>query len=271
VSNAGAEVGASVQRRAFIAALATFGLAAAGSTRWYRSARFGQERARTPSIPLYPSLTADLFRPGTSRVLATGGVAVSQVVSGGLLRLPSGRLTVADPGWATRKYPDDVGPLTETVGPGAYPLSLAVLDDTVAAVRLTLRDQPVVSWDLGLRAGEDPSTLRPNYFFGAGVDTGTLAFFDESAHDELARRVDAQEWSFDVDAVSREVPDVAPGANVIQFVSGFGDGEYPVWIGRTSDGAVGCFLADMQILAPVANTTAQPWSWSPRPTRSPGR
>lgn len=247
------------RRQALIAALSVVGLGAAGCDRRRRSA----EVSPTPHPPqrLYPSLAADLFHPGTRRMLATGVTAVSKVVPGGVLQLPTGRLTAADPGWVTRRWPDRVGPFTVTVPPGAYPLTLALLDGGVAAARLTIVDRPVTSWDLAVRAGQDPSTLAPGYFFGVGVDTGTMALFDEAAHDGVGRLADADPYNFDVeDSDTLEHRDVVPGANVIAFLTGFGDGEYPVWIGRTGDGTVACFVVDMQMLAPSTPTTAQPWS-----------
>ena len=42
--------------------------------------------------------------------------------------------------------------------------------------------------------------------------------------------------------------DPESGANLIAFQSGWGDGSYPVWIGRSADGEVACFVADMLLL-----------------------
>jgi hypothetical protein len=246
------------RRQVLITTLSLVGLGAAGCARHDSTE---EEHIAGPPVPLFPSLTADLFRPGTRHLLGAGGMAVSEVVRAGVLRLPTGRLTIADPSWASRTQPDKVVPLTVTVPPGAYPLTLALLDETVAAARLTIVDKPVTSWDLALREGENPADLRPGFFYGVGVDSGTLAMFDEAAHATVGGRVDEQLWSYDVEeeTLSLEVRDVVPGANVIEFISGYGDGEYPVWVGRTRDGAVGCFMVDMQLLAPPTTTTAQPW------------
>lgn len=45
------------------------------------------------------------------------------------------------------------------------------------------------------------------------------------------------------------VTDPESGANLIAFHSGWGDGSYPVWIGRSADGQVACFVADMLLLS----------------------
>jgi hypothetical protein len=154
------------RRQALIVALSVVGLGAAGCEE-----NRGSGEVVSPADPLYPSLAADLFRPGTRHMLKTGDTAVSEIVPGGVLRLPTGRLTAADPGWVSQRVPDGVGPLTVRVPPGRYPLTLALLDGRVAAARLSIADQPVTSWDLAVRTGEDPSTLAPGYFFGVGVWT----------------------------------------------------------------------------------------------------
>jgi hypothetical protein len=87
-----------------------------------------------------------------------------------------------------------------------------------------------------------------------------MALFDEAAHEAVGRLIDADRLNFEVDgSETLEHQDVVPGANVIAFLTGFGDGEYPVWIGRSRDAAVSCFVVDMQMLRPPAATTAQPW------------
>ncbi|MFD9736365.1 DUF4241 domain-containing protein [Umezawaea sp. NPDC059074] len=42
--------------------------------------------------------------------------------------------------------------------------------------------------------------------------------------------------------------DPKSGATLVAFGSGWGDGSYPVWGGRTAEGAVACFVADMLLL-----------------------
>lgn len=215
--------------------------------------------------PLYPSAAEALFEPGTRHRLETGEAAVSEVVPAGVLKLPTGRLVAVDPGWTPSAQRLGLGPFTETVAPGEYPLTLALLrwdDFRVAAARLTIADQPVTSWELAVLPGQDPATLRPGEFFGVGVDAATMAMFDAAAFEAVARIEDSNPdalhpWHHDRPVV---LEDVVPGANVITFLTGWGDGSYPVWIGRARDGALVCFLVDMRMVALPATTTETPWS-----------
>jgi hypothetical protein len=113
---------------------------------------------------------------------------------------------------------------------------------TVAAVKVWVGDGPVDSWEMALRAGQDPRTLPDGGFFGFGVDAGAGCFFDAAAASALARQTTEFVLGYQE---SRELTDDASGANLIAFSSGWGDGSYPVWIGRTSAGAIACFVADL--------------------------
>ncbi|MER7792933.1 DUF4241 domain-containing protein [Streptomyces sp. NPDC097640] len=44
-----------------------------------------------------------------------------------------------------------------------------------------------------------------------------------------------------------ELPSTEPEPNLIAFRTGRGDGAYPVRIGRTDDGRVGCVVVDFQL------------------------
>ena len=48
------------------------------------------------------------------------------------------------------------------------------------------------------------------------------------------------------------------GATLVAYHSGWGDGSYPVWIGRTADGEVACFVADMLVLHGGVEELAEP-------------
>jgi len=209
-----------------------------------------------------PSYLAWLFTAGTRLTYdITGGMWVTdndekikkvtvEVLDAGTLRMPSGRLVAKDPSWFT-----DAEPFTVTVAPGSYPVLVSVVrfagnpDHTrVAAAKIVIRDIPAESWEMALRAGQDSRALPDASFYGFGVDAGTGCFFDASA----AARFSRLDWR-DIgeaiwDAITAPVSDAESGANMIAFRSGWGDGSYPVWIGRSADGEVACFVADMLLM-----------------------
>jgi hypothetical protein len=91
-------------------------------------------------------------------------------------------------------------PFTATAAPGRHPVSLSSSRregfrkpttpgpvGPVAAVKLTVRDDPVVVWELALQPGQDPATLRPGEIPGFVVDSGTGSFLDASAVPALRR------------------------------------------------------------------------------------
>jgi hypothetical protein len=104
---------------------------------------------------------------------------------------------------------------------------------------------------MALRPGQDPRLLGEEEFFGFGVDAGMGCFFDATAAEAMARIVDNTHDDVFTSVLGgqiAEVSDPASGANLIAFSSGWGDGSYPTWIGRTTDGEVACFIADMLVL-----------------------
>ncbi|WP_435822677.1 DUF4241 domain-containing protein [Microbispora bryophytorum] len=85
-----------------------------------------------------------------------------------------------------------------------------------------------------------------------GVDTGMGCLRDASVIPALAALgddYDECERTFDV-VYEHECAaiDVGPEANCVAFLSGWGDGAYPVWVVPHADGDVVCFVADMLIL-----------------------
>ena len=219
-------------------------------------------RGRAGGKPLQPVHLDSMFQPGTRFALPTGDQVVVQVRAVGRLRMPSGRLVAVDPGWLSPTPREEwVAPFTAAVRPGVYPVALAVLhwsDDPahrrVAAAKLTIRNRPVASWKLALRPGQDVGTLREGEFFGFGVDGGQASFFDAAATPGLVRWAE-RDWEAFSAPLMRvredevvELVDADSGANLIAFETGWGDGDYPTWIGRTADGEIGCFIADMLML-----------------------
>lgn len=206
-----------------------------------------------------PSHLARLFTAGT-RLSFRGHhgeeTFTVEVREAGTLRLASGRVIAVDPYWISA----DDEPFTATVAPGSYPVQVSVAsfeDDPrhqrVAAARLVIRDVPVESWEMALKPGQDPRLLQEGEFFGFGVDAGLGCFFDASRAVGLADRGERDpEWleEFGLDELAFTVPGDGPGdaADLVGYHSGWGDGAYPVWVGRAADGEVACFVADLLLI-----------------------
>lgn len=194
-----------------------------------------------------------LFEPGTEFELTVGGRANVAVRDVGLLNLPSGKVIAVDPSWLPSWQRLGIAAYTVSVRPGRYPVSLSVMRshgaDLVAAARLSLTSSPVTAWELALRPGEDPGSLRPGEFFGVGVDVGSAGFLDAVALQYMAEQEEHNGGQLGTPGAQSSVErtDPATGANYIVFSTGYGDGHYPVWIGRDAAGAVACFVMDMLI------------------------
>lgn len=213
------------------------------------AAELAAEPPWRPPLPLRPRQLDDTFEKGARFELDDGAAVTVELATGGVLRLPSGRLVVGDPD----PWLHEVVPFEETVPPGEYPLHLSVVrfadspDHTrVAACALWVSDRPTTSWNNAWREGEHPLRLGDGEFFGVGVDAGRVALVDaaeapayedliEDAYDEMSG------WAHEL---------AGPGdANLITVSSGWGDGSYPVWVGRDEDGELTCFVVDFLVLA----------------------
>jgi hypothetical protein len=179
----------------------------------------------------------------------------------GDVTFPTGEVVGCDPLTA-----DDAEPFTVGVAPGAYPLRawVAVLyrdgaeqQRRVAALQLVICDEPAVRWEPALVAGNDPSVLGENEFFGYGVDAGTGTLADVTAVRALAG------WEYErvedvyipagiplapVPGVAGAVTDEPTGANVILVSSGWGDGAYPTFVGYAAPGEVSSFVTDFMVV-----------------------
>lgn len=205
------------------------------------------------------------FTPGHTFTDETGLVGTVDVRSAGELPLPSGRVVACDP--FVQLGTGECAPFTVTVEPGRYRVEAAVATLTdpgepdpdvphlrLAAARLVIRDEPAVSWEPALQPDDDPAHLADDEFFGYNVDCGTGCFYD-AASDDAFPEFQGDEgplW----DAFEREASDPGPflvaspstGHTVAAFTSGWGDGGYPTWIGRTATGAVACFVTDFFVI-----------------------
>jgi hypothetical protein len=197
------------------------------------------------------------FRPGC--------VVTVRIVRGDRLRLPSGRLVAAEP---PGNFPDGAEryAFTQAVPAGDYPVEIVMAEyhdpgnpqgktafDAVAAARLVVRADPVITWRLALCDGQDEADLAEDHIYGYPVDGGTGAFGSPEVFDALGRSDEAREdllvdASFGSDEAFVTYTDETTGTNLVLFHSGDGDGHYATWIGYTAEGEVACFLTDFRLL-----------------------
>lgn len=183
-----------------------------------------------PPEPMRPFALVELFTPGTR------------------LELPEG-VGTADP----YQLSAGLAPFAAAVAPGVYPVELAKVrfgDGVgVAAAKVTISQEPVVSWQLALRPGQDTALLGDGEFHGFRVDTGLAGLVDVDAVPAFEARLKDGEDPFDEpedDLI--HTPKPVSGANVIAFSSGWGDGAYPTWVGLAEDGAVAAFVVDLLVV-----------------------
>ncbi|GAA0317083.1 DUF4241 domain-containing protein [Actinoallomurus spadix] len=197
------------------------------------------------------------FVAGT--VFHDGGRHCTIQLDRGRLSLSSGRVAASEPGFPIEAF-------TQTVSPGRYPVVLAVVefrdtadgdvvDERVAAARVVIRDEPVASWELALWPGRDATDLvGEDRYYGYPVDGGLASFADADAVQALQEEPDFEWWEeLRLDVSDRPTsPTEAEGPDgepvLVAFTSGFGDGIYPTWVGRTPDGEVACFVTDFFVV-----------------------
>ncbi|MFF8608185.1 DUF4241 domain-containing protein [Streptomyces sp. NPDC015346] len=215
-------------------------------------------------MPMTAPDYARYFTSGTSFSYEDGLTGTLSVAEVGELALPTGRVVACDP--FVYLGSGDIEAFTVGVAPGRYPVQASVATlvrpgvepgphphTRIAAVRLTVRDTPPVSWELALRPGQDLAELGEDEFFGYGVDAGTGCFYDASAdgafpgtEDEEGAVWAAMESIGHGPAVFMAEGD--DGHNLAGFTSGWGDGAYPTWIGRDVSGEVACFVTDFLVV-----------------------
>jgi len=200
-----------------------------------------------PPRPLQPRHVTEMVTDGTRFRAQDGRVLTINRIPAGTIRLPSGRLTVADPGWLDY----DPVPLAVTVSPGEYPVDVFQLADLGnAACRVTITNAPVTSWHLAMRDGDHELALGDGEYFGNPVDTATLCLVDHTGVPAYSQNEiqSAMESTSPYRTLSAENTDLV-------IVPGWSDGSNPVWLGRAEDGTLSCYVLDF-LLSDLA--TAEP-------------
>ncbi|WP_434594779.1 DUF4241 domain-containing protein [Streptomyces sp. A5-4] len=209
-----------------------------------------------PPRPAQPGPIDALFRPGTR---VTDGyhpeMTVVEPRRTGTLRVPSGLLAVSGPDNLSGEGPA----VTVPVPPGEYVLEEAqvhfgydcewrqgwVTRTDTTAVRLRVSETPALSWEMRLGPDDDPRLLGENEIFGFDTDSATGCFADAGAWESLHRLFERHLVQGEPGA-GEDIPDSmylvrtrdeASGGELVAFAT-TGDGTYPVWVGRSADGAV---------------------------------
>ncbi|MFI7673465.1 DUF4241 domain-containing protein [Actinophytocola sp. NPDC049390] len=196
-----------------------------------------------PPRPLRPRHVTEMTTEGTRFTTEEGEVLTIERVGAGTIRLPSGRLVVADPGWLDA---DSVA-LADAVPPGEYPVDVFRVDKWGSvACRVRVTDAPVASWHLALRDGDDELALGDGEFYGNPVDTATIGLVDADGVSAYQEAEIEDVLSRASERAYRTISDPETGTDLV-VVAGWTDGAYPTWLGRTEDGAIACFVVDFMI------------------------
>lgn len=217
-------------------------------------------------MPPIPPDIDRLFTAGAHGTYPSGQIGTVEAhTPTSLLKLPTGRVVACDPFvyLAETRY----APFNVSVLPAEYRVELSVVritepgkDDSarphlrVAAAKLVIREEPTVFWDLALSGDQNIADLGDDEFYGYGVDAGTGCFVDASALGKLGEYLSESEALMDAfnltnfAADTHHVADPKTGDEVVAFSSGWGDGAYPTWIGRSVYGDVTCFVTDFHVL-----------------------
>ncbi|MEV0173233.1 DUF4241 domain-containing protein [Streptomyces sp. NPDC050803] len=202
-----------------------------------------------PPKPMRLELSVnDLFQPGNPfPVEPWEGTETAAPRHIAMVRFPTGRLAVSDPG---DKEPRE---LAERIPPGEYALETAVVVGEgeyggkrfpvteEPAVRLLIRNEPAVAWELALSEGEDPRLLLDGHAYGFGTDGAAGGFADAAAWETLSGKVRRYYEAQDRGACESigdgylRTVDEETGGHLVSFYTG-GDGTWPVWLGRSATG-----------------------------------
>ncbi|MEU3225865.1 DUF4241 domain-containing protein [Streptomyces sp. NPDC006976] len=207
-----------------------------------------------PPRPLKPAPDFLTLSQAPRTLSARGQIKRLESLHVGFLQVPTGQLIACDP---DDYFLEERLPYTASIPPGTYRFFVNVSsspDGTaarIAAAGILVRDDDVTCWELAVLPGEDIRLLPDGTAYGFGVDSGMACIFDASFLPTVAATfADADRTLSDSGVPGVRIlksDDSIDGAALIVFDSGWGDGRYPVWIGKMANGKVACVVADMQL------------------------
>lgn len=186
-----------------------------------------------------------------------------RLVEAAPLALSSGRIVACDPitAWNTQ-------PFQRTVKKGTYPVTLSIAkitgrgkDERVGAAILQLAKGTPVAWEMALRPKQSLAKLKPGHSFGYVVDAGAGCFVDAAALANL-ELVNAIAYANDsgegwllpqveehlfTNHWAQAILDPKTKANIVLFLSGWGDGFYTSWWGLSKSRQPLCLLTDFGV------------------------
>lgn len=178
-----------------------------------------------------------------------------QLIHLGSIPLPDGELVACDPFVASDHEPAFATRLL--AGNHAVYVARAKVGpdhERNAAAVLVASDSTITTWQLALTSGQDPVTLTdPSSYFGYGVDAGTGCFGCPSAQAAATAALAADggmletPFANSVLTASAEAVISAPSTDAVplaMFLSGWGDGSYPTWLGKDAAGVVVVAVTD---------------------------
>jgi len=188
-----------------------------------------------------------------------GENATSQSVNAGVLTVTTGQLVAVDPYILVGD-----APFTKTVPVGEFPVRLAVAtlgcDQRIALARVDFKHDEVVKWEMALIPGQAADALEEGEIYGFATETGTACFMDKAASAAIKQEIKGgsdffEEVMEELDAAYQSSWSWAnmslETANVVIFLSGYGDGYYATYYGYNQAGEMVALLTDFGVF---------PWS-----------
>ncbi len=180
---------------------------------------------------------ATLFAEGRIAEL-NGRRSPVEVRNVGTLNVSSGILIVGDLGYGSSM----LAPLDRRIAPGLYPVEISLAFERVAALRMKVSEQAVVSWHPA-DAGEEGHVVV--------VDAGNVFISDVEALLQVTCRRKEQQFerlATANDPAAALMLHMTHPDDVVISMSGFGDGAYPVYWGVDATGEPAVLLVDMLVL-----------------------